>query len=1746
MDSENVKAIELNGIVHNATKIGVQDGDCEDLVNLRFKDGSWRASGDGKHVFSMQYQSDVANTSGLSYTQLYIHTNVYRHILGVRESRLYWFGTIDTDGVFEALDTPAELTSVSGDLYICQTGHLLTIIDDAGGFEYLLFEPADTLYKKLYVDENGSQTDRGVYPFGQIHFNWADAGAAGTITEDKTNKEGWDKWGRREKDWKLAYKGLAVGIRANDFGELSGGGIETLHNEMVTLYGKLKEKNYFTDPFLVCAAIKLYDGKYMYASAPTMIFPRQRTYNTRSRCAHKNPTDKLNDGFDEITSRGVYSNNGALLVPNDTISAYWGTPNTYIDNIPGSILLDTPIDLTDDIGTISTDSKMADFQHARPGGEDVFGVFRNGIYTTAHYTSGSAYAYLGYYNINTSSWKFQIRGCNLCVSIDKNLIKIMDDNKDIFQSLCIFITPQSSVYEMDVEKKGYCRRTLDTVAGSATVTNGLIKTTQDFRTSVANMSYMPQQRGNDDIQYDLLHSQFYLLREYTQDELPDLLDNPIVDLQDPKYDGVLNNITQQDTLKVEAVIRYSYIPKEQYNYNGRLHIANYTRSQFHGYPLDTFHLNNHSLQYCGDNTIISDNNFGYFKEALFKLTSFYDDTLSEKRTTHYLMRTAGSQLREAVQQTKDVSAYTLVEVETVNDGKQKVCRFIPFNTDVSNRDFIETLDPILSFPDGRATKMTISILENTDGVTMTLYKKEFELKHHPYLNIAYYMDENLCPIELDKIGTKSVTEYQTDQKPNFNPAPAEERVTENCPNGLKVSSTNNPLYFPVENTYQVGSAEIVALMSNSVAVGTGQTGAAPLYVFCKDGVYALFVDEKGEMAYTNSRVIARDVCNNAKSVTPIDSGVVFTTDRGLMEIAGEQVKEIGQPLEGDWAHFTTAGHIDYSKIAKNAYYMKQIAGLPDESVTAEDSMTQTDFLSYLKGSIINYNHNEFELMVSNPNYNYTYILDKQGNWSRRDIRAEEYVNNYPTSYRVAGNEWYQVDKQSDAENGIYLMSHIIKLDSIGFKELHRVVARGYWQTVSKKVYKTIDIPESKKKITLTSAKGTLAEYNEKSVLGTLIRDIEQDIYRLDIPASPFQQELIVSFSEEQTIILQCADCTIDTSESNRLMISYKIIDDYGNIIDYETIDNAIVTEETITLTFYPFSIATELENNKAYHIILSIKGEVFLKSSNNTQVTEFDCERELVGDQGGSLTAELISQVDDIYYYAIKSEKKDIRFAYYDDNTNTTELKEEIVIPANSLGILTITTNATKTTLNTYNQDSESTYPSTLIDTIGMETGETQAFEPPKVQFQIVNEKDEVVYALDLTDDLSRDNGDTYQDELDGVKRTFSVYQNLHLYILGEERTVELPEGNYRQRIVTSGNIATIAPTEFYGAEFNVSYHCTLMIGNILDTTSYTNNNLIDNNNLPAIEIGDNGETGYAYSLDTIVKIDMYADNYPQLITYNQDEYGNTTSFTVPKNLSANISLTFNGNGNGLVFDLYALKKDGTTTVEWSDGVPNIDPDYGEAILCICDNNGNIVWSYAMQGYLVTLKEDSEDSERIFDWRIRYKLPDEYDKQKKRIDIKLQAGTYHTEIRLQNIIATTDESAAEQPANFILTWDMKIYATMYAGSITNEYRMLSLTTPPIVQHILQTIPEHTETIVDTDTTYEGILGLYIFGSYDGRKWSLLGHREKSGDFRDIGALVERTDCRFFRFVLAGQVSKDSRFDYLEVSSRKSKLSTKIR
>lgn len=75
---------------------------------------------------------------------------------------------------------------------------------------------------------------------------------------------------------------------------------------------------------------------------------------------------------------------------------------------------------------------------------------------------------------------------------------------------------------------------------------------------------------------------------------------------------------------------------------------------------------------------------------------------------------------------------------------------------------------------------------------------------------------------------------------------------------------------------------------------------------------------------------------------------------------------------------------------------------------------------------------------------------------------------------------------------------------------------------------------------------------------------------------------------------------------------------------------------------------------------------------------------------------------------------------------------------------------------------------------------------------------------------------------------------------------------------------------------------------------------------------------------------------------------------------------------------------------------------------------------------------------------------------------------------------------------------------------------------------------------------ESFIGCYTFGSYDGRKWALLGGNEKRGEFTDIGCNISHTDVKYLRLCLTGKLSKDSRIDYIEVSSDGSVLNGKLR
>lgn len=1005
------KAIEIKGIVRNATVIGTQDGQAEDLINLRFMDGSWRASGNGRQIENMP--------TGTIYEQLYVHTNIYHHLLGVDNGTLYWFAEIDNDGVTfypldgttdrslwpeDKQDLPTErvaLTTVTGSMWVTQTGHLLTIIDEGEEFEFLVYIDSNKSYKLVSVDANGKETKPTIFPFGVAHFRLSSSINIKKTSVDLNSSRYWNGHDSINED------NVKADIIPSDVLLLASSARE-----------EIREKNKFNQPFLVCAAVRLYDGSFAYASNPILMNPGSFLNYERLRGNTRViDTPYLHNDF--YPSQGF---NGYR---------YAGDPGSFNANYNSANTTPLPE------GALMT---------VRNGGNSYRA--KDGI--NAAYTEGTKFT-------------AQALGWNLLMQIED--IAFIKANPEIFQSICIFVTRE--IETIDYSYSDF--HETDLIIKKSSNSSG------DRYESLFNIGVKLPLHSKKYLIEQIKKENFFLLREYKIEELDTFanMDYVTIDLNSEIYPGLLKNLVQNNTLPIEAFVRDSYLPKVVYNYNGKLHIANYRTTPWRGYAISNYYnpygggSGYAENQSCEPKISIMQNQSNYKLQDVAWFLWIYNLPIAYVKI---ISRNTDGSTRVSVR------AFTIEDYVTDID--------ISYEDYMSVRDWFKVigsfLNPLLSI--GGLTGvisveiyvMQVQLYEASDTSSnyVKIYNKTFTINHQDFQNIySIYINPDLldntlgnpvwqgtvqdCFPSHDSWGEQERLYNDDIQNHHFKVLPEEAGMSEYFPNGLKVSKTDQPMFFPVENTYQVGSAEILALMSNTIAVGTGQTGDAPLYVFCKDGVYALYVDSSGQMAYPNARILARDVCNNPRSVTPIDAGVVFTTDRGLMMIAGEQVQEIGAPAEGDVVQFWNAGSVDYSKIATAS--MQQIAGLPSELCST------TDFLTYLqdkgtsgKAAIINYNHNMRELMVSNPNYPYSYVLDREGNWSRRDYSAAQYVNNYPTSYRVDANgHFFKVDDEGDAntslehrkeaDNKIFYLSNVIKLDSIGFKQAYRFVVRGYFE-----------------------------------------------------------------------------------------------------------------------------------------------------------------------------------------------------------------------------------------------------------------------------------------------------------------------------------------------------------------------------------------------------------------------------------------------------------------------------------------------------------------------------------------------------------------------------------------------------------------------------------------------------------------------------------------------------------------------------
>lgn len=267
------KQINLGGIVRNTAGSTCPDGEMEEIINLRYKDGSLRPISDNKTLPGLE-------NVDIDYTHIYIHNNAYQHFIGVlNKNELYYFADMDDDGLVTMLKEPNLLINISYDdeiqVQYSQTGNLLTVID-ATGIHYLYFRNinGDKKYVSLPTDYNGTKTDSEVPPEYCIDFRIANKKFNGTNSPMVRAIPTDTKWYTSRQDKKKSQEGCELRKSVAPAQMIVSRGISTKHNEP-------------TGYFFVCTAIKLYDGTFILQSRPVLIMPPNVTsFAKRDNEAH--------------------------------------------------------------------------------------------------------------------------------------------------------------------------------------------------------------------------------------------------------------------------------------------------------------------------------------------------------------------------------------------------------------------------------------------------------------------------------------------------------------------------------------------------------------------------------------------------------------------------------------------------------------------------------------------------------------------------------------------------------------------------------------------------------------------------------------------------------------------------------------------------------------------------------------------------------------------------------------------------------------------------------------------------------------------------------------------------------------------------------------------------------------------------------------------------------------------------------------------------------------------------------------------------------------------------------------------------------------------------------------------------------------------------------------------------------------------------------------------------------------------
>ncbi|MBF0651058.1 hypothetical protein IR083_19765 [Dysgonomonas sp. GY75] len=435
-------------------------------------------------------------------------------------------------------------------------------------------------------------------------------------------------------------------------------------------------------------------------------------------------------------------------------------------------------------------------------------------------------------------------------------------------------------------------------------------------------------------------STFYFMKSIELGKEAGILDPEVFPSTDSDITK-MENLIYQEVMTDDQFSNHKYGAEVSYTYNNRLHIANIKTTFFKGFNPDYFLWYNTSGA--------ADGNYNGYKYA-----------------------DAGGPLWNNL----------LFEVE-INTGitNERLYRYVagvPYFP-----VYKMFMSAFISYPDTRAKRITI--YRQTGGQWYRVFTRPLE-PHH-FLNLAYFINDGLKPVTEDSNPSSAVL-------PDTNTV-----VTLSEPDKIKVSALDNPLLFPNINTYQAGNGTILAMAANAIRISEGQFGQYPLYIFTTRGIYSLDVGQ-GEVVYSNKSAPASYEIPASPVVCSTPFGVVFTSERGVCIIRGQEVELLTTQLQEDRRDLNI-GLLPQMEGVIHISGLKTLAG-------------------YLRGlDNLVYDPYENELLICNQEYGFNYVLNfYSGLFYQSTEKIDLAVGNtFPELYVVEGNRLKNYESGNLNEDG---------------------------------------------------------------------------------------------------------------------------------------------------------------------------------------------------------------------------------------------------------------------------------------------------------------------------------------------------------------------------------------------------------------------------------------------------------------------------------------------------------------------------------------------------------------------------------------------------------------------------------------------------------------------------------------------------------------------------------------------------------